>query len=389
MKALLEKKGIQEGLRFLEIGVEDVLQEAIRICEIPAPTFAEAARGKYVAARMQAIGLEEITTDTVGNVRGVLPGNPALPTLLVMAHLDTVFGPEVPITVRRDAEHIYGPGISDNSLAIAAMLQVAQAMPHLSPEERGTLIFVANVGEEGLGDLRGAKYLWQTDSAQIDVWVALEGGMFGEAEVQGVGSRRLQISYHTESGHSWGAFGIPSAIHALGKLIYRISLIPVPTQPKTTFNVGLISGGISVNTIAPEAQMVLDMRSESAEALQHLENAVRQQIASVAQEDRVEAKITVVGDRPAGTLPADHWLVPLAENAAQVLGFSLTWKAGSTDINYALGQGKPAICLGISRGHKIHNVGEYVEIAPTQLGIKHTFLTLAALAAGKGKTAEA
>ncbi|RMF85610.1 MAG: M20/M25/M40 family metallo-hydrolase, partial [Nitrospinota bacterium] len=216
MKVLLEKREIREGLRALELSVEDVLNEAIRICEIPAPTFEEAERGRYVAERMRAIGLEEVSTDAVGNVRGTLSGNPDFPTVLVMAHLDTVFGREIPITVRREGEYIYGPGIADNSLAIAAMLQVAQTMHRLPKAERGTLIFVANVGEEGLGDLRGAKHLWQTDGERVDVWVALEGGMLGGAEVQGVGSRRLQISYHTESGHSWVNFGIPSAIHSLG-----------------------------------------------------------------------------------------------------------------------------------------------------------------------------
>ncbi len=386
MKTLMTRPDVQEGLRQLEEAVEQVLQEAIRICEIPAPTFAEAERGKYVAQRMQMLGLQEVTTDTVGNVRGILPGSPALPTILVMAHLDTVFGAEIPIRVRRDETYIYGPGIADNSLAIAAMLQIAHTMQHLVAQERGTVIFVANVGEEGLGDLRGAKHLWQTDGDRVDVWVALEGGMFGEAEVQGVGSRRLKISYHTESGHSWGNFGIPSAIHALGKLIYHITSLQVPSTPKTTFNVGLISGGISVNTIAPEAEMVLDMRSESAKALHDLENQVRDHIAAVAREERVEAKIMVVGDRPAGALPTDHWLVRLAEEAAKALNFSLTWKTGSTDINYALGQGKPAICLGISRGHKIHNVEEHVEIAPALLGLKHSFLVLTGLASGMNKS---
>ncbi|RMF92895.1 MAG: peptidase M20, partial [Nitrospinota bacterium] len=197
---------------------------------------------------------------------------------------------------------------------------------------------------------------------------------------QGVGSRRLQISYHTESGHSWVNFGIPSAIHSLGKLIYHIAQLSVPETPRTTYNVGLISGGISVNTIAPEAQMILDMRSESGEALQDLEKEVRRLIDLVAQEDRVEARVKVVGDRPAGALPADHWLVQLAEQTADAVGLSLQWRAGSTDINYALGQGRPAICIGISRGHKLHNVGEYVETSPTLLGLKHTFLLLTTLA---------
>ena len=257
--------GIGDRWRMLEAHLADVIDDAVAICQVPAPPFQEAKRAEHVSDRMQALGLKPVRMDAEGDVICELPGAPGRPVVILMAHLDTVFGPDTPIAVRRDGHLLYGPGIGDNSMALAAMLWLGHVLKDL--QGRGTLVLAANVGEEGLGNLRGAKAVWEQFGGRADGWVILEGGIFNRPAVAGVCSRRLSITYHTEGGHSWGDFGRPSAIHALGRLIDQIAQIRVPRDPKTTYNVGIVQGGRTVNTIAPEASLILDLRSEDPEAL--------------------------------------------------------------------------------------------------------------------------
>lgn len=381
MSDLTAMPEVQQGLGELDRRLAQIIEEGIRICEIPAPTFHEAERGQYVAQRMRALGLGVPSVDAVGNVICEVPGGAPRPTVVVMAHLDTVFEPGTPIKVRRAGDRLHGPGIGDNSIAVSAMLWLGAALKPLP--DRGRLVLVANVGEEGLGDLRGAKAVWDRYGAEADAWVALEGAMSDEAVNLGIPSRRLRIAYHGLGGHSWRDFGRSSAIHALGRLIDQIGQVTVPASPKTTFNVGTITGGRSVNTIAQHAEMLLDMRSEDGGALADLERRVRGLIAAVGDAAGMEAQIEVAGERPGGKLPDGHWLMALVEQAAAAAGAQFRWKSASTDGNVPLSHGAPTVTLGVAKGDNLHSLEEVLDLAPAPRGLQTDYLVLAALLLGR------
>lgn len=381
MTSLGAMADVQRGLQALEANLPRVLDDAVAICEVPAPTFQERRRAEHVARRMRELGLGAPRIDAMSNVVCELPGAPEQPAVVVLAHIDTVFEPDTPIAVRRDGDRLYGPGIGDNSMAVAAMLWLGHALQGLPG--RGTLVLAGNVGEEGLGDLCGAKAVYEQYKGRAQAWVALEGAMSGEAVNLGIPSRRLQIVYRGPGGHSWRDFGRPSAIHALGRLVDQIGQVHVPASPKTTFNVGTIAGGRSVNTIAPDASLLLDMRSEDGAALAALERQVRALVDAVADAAGVKAGVEVVGDRPGGRLEAGHWLAGLVEEAAAAAGARFRWKSASTDGNVPLSHGAPAVTLGVGKGENLHSVDEVLDVSVALQGLKTDYLVLAALLLGR------
>lgn len=380
MKDIAAAPDVRNGLRALETHLPDVIDDAVTICEVPAPPFQEARRAEHVSGRMQALDLSVPRIDAEGDVICELPGAPGRPTVVLMAHLDTVFGPQTPIAVRRDGSRLSGPGIGDNSMGLAALLWLGRTLKDLP--DRGTLVLAANVGEEGLGNLRGARAVWQQFGHRADAWVILEGGMYNRPVRAGVCSRRLSVLYRTAGGHSWSDFGRPSAIHALGRLIDQIAQIEVPADPRTTYNVGMIEGGRTVNTIAPEASLLLDLRSEDQQALAELERVVRGLVDAVGAASGVAPKVDVVGDRPGGRLPPDHPLIRLVDDAAATVGASVTWQAASTDTNVPLSHGAPAVCLGIAKGENLHTVDEALDVSVLQNGLQQAYLVLASLLLG-------
>jgi len=371
---------VQAGLRRVDQHTTEVIEETVNICEVPAPPFQESRRAAFVADRMQALGLGPLRRDSEGDVICELPGAAGRPVVVLMAHLDTVFGPEVSIAVRRDGHKLHAPGIGDNSLAVASMLWLGKILKDLPG--RGTLILAANVGEEGLGNLRGARALWDQYGAKADAWVVLEGGMFNHPSCVGICVRRLSITYRGPGGHSWSDFGRPSAVHALGRLIDQIAQIHVPTEPRTTYNVGVVQGGRTVNTIAPHASLILDMRSESNTALDALERGVRGLIAGIADAAGVSAEVEVLSDRSGGRLPAGHPLIRLVEEAGAAVGVPPTWKSSSTDANIALSRGAAAVCLGLAEGENLHAEDEVLDVTLLPKGLQQTFLVTAALLLG-------
>lgn len=376
MATMSSSADVQRGLARLASHVPRVIEDAIAICEVPAPTFHEGRRGEFVARRMTTMGLPAPRTDAEGNVVCEMPGRPDRGTVVVMAHLDTVFSIETPVKVRRDGGRLHAPGIGDNSMAVAGMLWLGDALRDLP--DRGTLVLAANVGEEGLGNLCGAKALWDRYHDRATAWIALEGAMSGEAVNLGIPSRRFQIAYHGGGGHSWRDFGRASAIHALGSLISQIGQIRPPTSPKTTYNIGAISGGRSVNTIAQDAELVLDLRSEDATVLGDLERQVRGLVAAIGDAAAMRAEISVVGDRPGGRLADGHWLARIIGTAAAELGLELRWKSASTDANIPLSHGAPAVTLGVARGDNLHSVEESLDLAPILPNLQLDYLVLAA-----------
>lgn len=368
---------VQASLTWLADNLEQVLDTAVQLCRIPAPTFEEAERAAYVAERMRAIGLAAVHVDAVGNVTGILSAGRPGPTTLVTAHIDTVFPRATPLQVRRTRQRLYGPSIGDNCIAVAAMLAVAEAMRRLQPMPPGRVIFAASVGEEGLGNLCGIRALLEAWHGQIDTVIAVEGHGVDEVRTTGIGSTRLEVTFTGPGGHSWGAFGTPSAIHALGSAIHKLARLQVPQEPKTTLNVGVVHGGDSVNTIAPQATMLVDLRSVDPAQLAQLERRVARLLRVVQHDTGVQVLSRVVGQRPAAMLDPKH---PLCQGIKAIRRYLQmrpgVFSAASTDANLPLSQGIPAVCLGISRGALAHTVQEYIDIAPVTGGMKQLLLTI-------------
>lgn len=363
---------------------EWVLEQAIAIQQIPAPTFHEDRRAAYVSAQFEAMGLEQVEIDDVFNVYGLLPGaDRERPGLMLMAHTDTVFSAETSLDIQHEAGTVYGPGLGDNSIGVAGMLGLLWALRAERIVPPVDVWFVATSREEGLGDLGGVKAAFDRLQARIDRVINIEGLAFGHIYHGGIAVRRLRIQATAPGGHSWLHFGRASALHTLVELGTRILALDVPQNPRTTYNIGMMQGGHAINAIATDAEIWLDMRSEDPDALAELEKRVRAEITTLNAE-AVNATLTteVVGDRPAGVLDAGHPLVLAALAALEQVGMRGTLETGSTDANVPLAQGCPAVTVGITRGGNAHRLDEFVDIEPIADGMRQLIiLALTALQA--------
>lgn len=369
---------VRAALTAAEASARDVAALARQICEIPAPTFAEAERAAFVAEHFRAGGLQPVG-DSAGNVTARRNGAARGGALLFAAHTDTVFPAGTDVRVRETSGRLHGPGIGDNSLAVAALLTLPRLLDRAGLRTRADLLLCANTGEEGLGDLRGIKQVVADHRPEIGAVVALEGLNLGRVTHQAVGSRRLRITVEGPGGHSWGAFGNPSAIHVLGEIIAAIARLPVPRDPKTTYNVGMVEGGVSVNTIAPRASLILDLRSTDRAALETLVGQV-EAIVREAAGGEIGVRSEVIGDRPAGRLAQDAPLMRATIATLRELGLEPTLDASSTDANVPLALGIPAVCIGLTRGAHAHRLDEYIETAPIGRGMQQLVLLIAAVA---------
>lgn len=360
-------------LKLAESYVESIVELSTRLSEVPAPTNDEADRATAVREELERLGYEDVAEDELHNVTARIPGNDSSKSLLLAGHIDTVFPRDVNLLVTRDGNVLRGPGIGDNTVSVASVALVGRALSDLGVKPAVDIVVTGNVGEEGLGDLRGMRAV--VDSLpNLGGAIAVEGHSLGRITHRAVGSRRLRVTVTGPGGHSWGHAGLPSAIHHLAKIVARLDDIPLLEDPKTSFNAGLFEGGISVNTIAPEAVAVLDMRSTSADALAELVEEVDRVLAMPAP-DGVEVRVDVVGDRPAGELPGDRGLVPIATSVLRELGFEVAYDASSTDANIPISRGIPAICIGLTTGGNVHRVDEYIDISPLAKGFAQLVLT--------------
>lgn len=350
-----------------ETRVEAVVSLARRICEVPAPTGQEFERARLVASLWQERGYAP-EVDTVGNVyvrrRGMAGQRPLL---MLLAHTDTVFPASTPIAVRREGETLHGPGISDNSVSVAAVLQTFDLLDTLQIETATDILAVANVGEEGLGNLLGARTAVERYRASLGAVLVVDGGL-GHVTYGAVGSKRWRITVSGPGGHSYGSFGMPSAIHGLGRIIAALADLQVPPTPKTTFNVGMIEGGTSVNTIAARASALLDLRSTDVEALGALAQQARQVIEHQAGKG-LHTGIEVLGERPAGERSLDDPLVQLAGTTLHWLGIEPRYGSSSTDANIPISLNIPAVCVGVTRGEHAHTLQESLQIPPLRQGL--------------------
>jgi acetylornithine deacetylase/succinyl-diaminopimelate desuccinylase-like protein len=382
IRALMQQPAVAAALRWVDGHADQIVAEAVRICEIPAPTFEEAERAAYVRSRFDQLGLKDVGIDAAGNARGWRPGTGQGPGLAMAAHLDTVFPRGTALRVARQGRRLAAPGIGDNSVAIAALLAVIQALEHAGVQTEGPLYLAGDTGEEGLGDLKGMKAFMADVKDRVSAAVAVEGMKQNRIIHVAVGSRRYNITVRARGGHSWGHFPSPSAIHILGRAIADISWLEVPRTPKTTYNVGVVHGGTSVNTIAAEAGMLVDMRSVDRPALADLERRVLEIVRRAAHEGDGQATTELVGDRPAGAIPADHPVVASCRAIHAALGLSSFSEPSSTDANVPLGMGLPGVCLSITEGANEHRLDEYIETDPIPTGVKTILLAAVALTSG-------
>ncbi|MCC7206411.1 MAG: M20/M25/M40 family metallo-hydrolase [Anaerolineae bacterium] len=357
---------------------EAILETAIAIQQIPAPTFAEGPRAAHVAERFRRIpGLDSIDADDVHNVYARLPGaDPARPVWLVSAHTDTVFDAQTSLALRRENDRLHGPGIGDNSLGVAALLHLAELMAGAGTRWPADVWFVANSREEGLGDLGGIRAVQRRFGGRLCGAVVIEGMALGRVYHAGIAVRRLKIVCSGPGGHSWLHFGRASAVHGLMRLGAQIAALKPPESPRTTFNIGVVEGGTSVNTIAASASLLLDLRSESPDALAALEKTVRDMVVQAADAE-LRFAVTVVGDRPAGSIPRAHPLVALADDVLGWLNIAAAFETGSTDANALLAAGVPTITVGVTHGGNAHRLDEFIDTPPVETGVWQLALIVA------------
>ncbi|MCG7344129.1 M20/M25/M40 family metallo-hydrolase [Sporosarcina sp. ACRSL] len=396
VKSIATDEKVKEALAFLEADNDATTNEQIELTGIEAPTFEEWTRGKVYQEKLRSLGIEDIQVDEVGNVFGIRKGAGNGPSLVLCAHLDTVFPAGTDVQAKWVDGKVYAPGISDDGRGLAVVLTILRALNHAGIETKGDLIVGATVGEEGLGDLHGVKHLFSTRN-DIDGFISVEPGAPERITYLGTGSKRYSVTYKGPGGHSFGSFGTANPIHALGRAIAGISVLETPADPKTTYNVGVISGGTSVNTISETAKMIIDLRSNSEEELANLEAKVLEILQQAAvdentfrgKSDEVTVEIEQVGDRPAGSQSPDADIVQASMAAVAALGFEpVLGSASSTDSNVPINLGVPAVTLnGGGEAGGIHTLNEYYDPTNAHFGPQTILLTVLALL-GYGETAE-
>ena len=387
--ALMKDAAVAAALERIRREEPQLVEEQVRLCEIPAPPFKEQQRAEAYRQAFVALGLKNVRIDKVGNVLGERPGLAARPHVVFSAHLDTVFPEDTDVKTTRSGTVIKGPGIGDDCRGLAVVLGVIRQMNAANIQTPGTITFVGTVGEEGLGDLRGVKHLFQEElKGRIDRFVSVDGTGLGITHVA-VGSLRYRVTYKGPGGHSYGAFGIANPVHALGRAIARIGDLQVPSEPKTTFNVGRVGGGTSVNSIAFEAWMEVDMRSANQAALTALDANFHKAVdAALAEENerwkdrgRLTVEKQLVGNRPAGSLPATSPIVQMAVSVTKALGVEPSIDEGSTDSNIPISMGIPAVTIdggGVGRG--AHSLAETFDTTNSWQGTARALLLAVALA---------
>lgn len=368
-----QRVSVSEVLNVAESFVERIVELTTKLSEVPAPTNDEGDRAAVLRAEFENLGLSDVKEDDLHSVTARIPGVDSSKTLLLAGHIDTVFPRDVDLTVTRDGDLLHGPGIGDNTVSVASVALVGAALKELGVQPAVDIVVTGNVGEEGLGDLRGMRAVVD-GLPNIAGAIAIEGHSLGRITHCAVGSRRLRVTVTGPGGHSWGNAGLPSAIHHLAKIVAKLDDISLTENPKTSFNAGIFQGGMSVNTIAPEAVAVLDMRSTSGEALATLVQDVEKVLAMPAPEG-ISVAVDIVGDRPAGELPANSGLVPIGDAVLRELGFDVSYDASSTDANIPISRGIPSMCIGLTTGGNVHRVDEFINIPPLAKGFAQLMLT--------------
>jgi tripeptide aminopeptidase len=366
------------------------------MARIAAPPFGESARGAWLAERFREVGLDDVRIDDVGNVFGVHPGF-GQRYVALSAHIDTVFPANTPLNIRQQGSRLYGPGVSDNGAGVTALLAIAGLFQVMRIRHALPFVFIGNVGEEGEGDLRGMRHIFSTPrwKDSIAYSVVLDGAGADTIVAEALGSRRFEVIVRGPGGHSWSDFGAPNPIVILAKAIETFTATPVPATPKTTFNIGVIRGGTSVNSIPESASMRVDIRSTSMNEMERLEQALRLALNRAIEDETMAAEmrssaqkrpgvtceVVVIGSRPAGELQAGARILQVVRAVDAQLSNAAQVQRASTDANIPLSLGREAIAIGGGgSGGGAHTLQEWFDSNGRELGLKRILLTLLALA---------
>jgi acetylornithine deacetylase/succinyl-diaminopimelate desuccinylase-like protein len=376
---------IQAALDFIDSTDDQTVEDMIELTKVPAPSGSERERGEWFANRMRAAGLDVAYPDAVGNVRARTCGD--LPSVMLVSHLDTVFAAHVPLTVTLADGRIYAPGISDNGRGVATLIRVAAALKHAGIETTRAIEFIASVGEEGAGDLRGVKHIFACDE-RPHCFIAVDGAGLGRIVHRAVGSRRFRIHVKGPGGHSWIDRGIAHPVHALSRAIAAVSFIA--NIPESSLSVGQIGGGIGINVIPTIASADVDIRSEDGREIARIETAMREAVRSAVDEANAARKggsqaltfdIVSIGDRPGGATDESQDVVRHAMLITQSLGTEAELVSSSTDANVPISLGVPAIAIGAGGdAGGMHTTGEWYSNENGALGVKRVLLLALALA---------
>jgi acetylornithine deacetylase/succinyl-diaminopimelate desuccinylase-like protein len=395
LAAVRGSEGFKKAMAVLDRDHDRLIEEIITLTEIPAPPFKEEQRAKKYLEMLRASGLTDVEQDEEGNVMGLRKGTGGGDLIAVAAHLDTVFPEGTDVTVKREDTRLSAPGIGDDTRSLAVLLAMIRAMDEAGITTRSDILFIGNVGEEGQGDLRGVKYLFGKGKYRdrIKMFISVDGAG-GGADIThgGVGSRRYRVTFKGPGGHSYGAFGLVSPAFAMSGAMQKFGKLTVPDTPKTTYSVGVVGGGTSVNSIPFETWMEIDMRSESPTELKKLDESFMSLINEAVQEENkarstaqgpITADIKLIGDRPSGETPITSPLVETAAASIRAAGGRPTYSWSSTDSNIPISLGIPAITVDSGgRGGRAHALDEWISVdkVPSLRGIEIALATLLALA---------
>ncbi len=388
IRDLLGSQHVKSAFRFFEESAAAITEEQVRLCSIPSSPFKEHQRAEYLRQKFEELGLTDTTIDNEGNCLALFRGASLSPLLVVSAHLDTVFSSNTNFTITEQDNRLFGPGISDDGCGLVALIALAHAVKRVDVKTRGSILFVGTVGEEGEGNLRGVRYLLTEGiwTKRIDSFISLDGPGVDRITNEALGSRRYRVQLKGAGGHSWGDFGSPNAIHALGRAITRLVNYPAPKAPRTTFNIGRIEGGESVNAIPAEASMEVDLRSADEDELRRLDAYFRRAVTDAVQEENTGARpgdsplqmeLDLIGTRPTGKTAPDSYLVELAIAATKAVGFEPRLEQASTDSNLPIALGIPAVTLGAGgQAGLSHTLAEWYDPRGRDLGLKRALLVM-------------
>ena len=389
IEKLAQDSGCARAFEWIDKNGDWVTQQQVKLNEIPAPEFGEAARGEFLKKLFEAAGLK-VRTDKIGNVIGERPGAAGKEVVLLVAHLDTVFPAGTDVRVKQSGTRLDGPGISDNGAGLAAMVGLSKALAESRLRTTKTIVLAGDVGEEGEGNLRGIRALVESYNSRLAAVIAVDGASTDHITTQGIASRRFEVSITGPGGHSWSDFGAPNPITALARGIVKYSSVRVPDEPRSSYNFGVLEGGTSINSIPTRAAVKIDLRSEDETELTQLEAALRDAMQTGVREelsanqspmDTFELNFRSLGARPAGKLRDDSPLLETIRNVDRYLGNRSRLERSSTDANIPLSLGIPAVALGGGgRGGGSHTPAEWYDPDGRELGLKRLLLTTLALA---------
>ena len=389
---LLAAPQVQSAFRLFESQAMRITEEQIEICAIAAPPFGEKLRAEYLRKKFSESGLVETDIDEAGNCLALYEGRESAAVLVFSAHLDTVFPAATDLTLRRSGNRLLAPGISDDGCGLTALLALARSLTINKIQVDTSILFVGSVGEEGEGNLRGVRHLFNAGkwAGRIAAFVSLDGAGLEQITNGALGSRRYRVQLRGPGGHSWGDFGVANPVHALGRAISNLAAYPAPLDPRTSFNVGRITGGSSINAIPGEASMEVDLRSISEDELVRLDAFFRRMVREAVEQENssrrkdtppLELSLTLIGERPSGETPVSSPIVSLAQEATRALGCTPVLERASTDSNVPIALGIPAITLGAGgTSGNPHTIEEWYDPRDRHLGLQRALLVMLGLA---------